>query len=784
MKKLLLTVFAAVSLCLSAQDNLTNVFWDLIGDSTSTAAQDELIATMNGEPLSKDGVTLCMVHPKDGYGSQLKTGIYFHETTAKKGDNYIRMTVPKGQKGIFRFVFRPRNNTSDYTFYAMTLDKSATMPAGLYQYNDAQHQIAFIPALPDYSPCVVEKRYDFSTKTEDQAIVLWFPATGLRYRGFGWEQLPDTTVIGQDTIPEQPIDTTVVAPTDSLPLPLPTYNADFSKTIRILGIGNSFTVDLLDQHFVPLCQGEGLNVIVGYPYQGGTTLAEHVSYYNNGSKVYDYRKWTNGVLRKTGENTATLKQALQDEPWDLVLVQSRGSVTSYYDASASMSELIAVINKEVTNEHKMAHYMTWSDAKCGSLISNNQDAATDSMCFWAARNFNRFGYDYIIPVGRAIQNARTSFIGDNLNRDCHHLSMSEGRYIAALVFYEILTGKSCIGVNYYPASMTAYRALVCQEASHAAVLDPLHTTDLSKTYGVEKGIDPFKYMTIDGVRYSNLTKPVYMDVEHTETVVAITTNDADTTIVVTTPEKGKSIKVEFSLVAPDGDTVRHAFTATGAEFKRHLWDAVSTTDEISPTQDSICKAMVLPRGEYTLQAFDKGGNPGTGAKTGFYLHVPTQANPKSYICLSVPANKEGLLNVTARLGTALKNAVPPYPFYAYAQDASLDEPTTLYTTVTIGDAEVLANYASLDNYDPLVMDGLYYDFMEKDAQHIYIYNMNDSQRYRQIEWIELNTEEEVPIDALNDVTASAAEVVKFIRDGQVFILKDGKTYNVLGVEMK
>ncbi len=37
----------------------------------------------------------------------------------------------------------------------------------------------------------------------------------------------------------------------------------------------------------------------------------------------------------------------------------------------------------------------------------------------------------VIPSGTAIQNARTSFIGDHLNRDGYHLDVKIGRYTAA-----------------------------------------------------------------------------------------------------------------------------------------------------------------------------------------------------------------------------------------------------------------------------------------------------------------------------------------------------------------
>lgn len=38
----------------------------------------------------------------------------------------------------------------------------------------------------------------------------------------------------------------------------------------------------------------------------------------------------------------------------------------------------------------------------------------------------------IIPTGTAIQNARTSFVGDHMNRDGYHLDLKIGRYTGRL----------------------------------------------------------------------------------------------------------------------------------------------------------------------------------------------------------------------------------------------------------------------------------------------------------------------------------------------------------------
>jgi hypothetical protein len=56
----------------------------------------------------------------------------------------------------------------------------------------------------------------------------------------------------------------------------------------------------------------------------------------------------------------------------------------------------------------------------------------------------------IIPAGTAIQNLRTSYIGDTVTRDGYHLSYDYGRYTAALTWFAYFTGKSPDEVDWVP----------------------------------------------------------------------------------------------------------------------------------------------------------------------------------------------------------------------------------------------------------------------------------------------------------------------------------------------
>lgn len=90
-----------------------------------------------------------------------------------------------------------------------------------------------------------------------------------------------------------------------------------------------------------------------------------------------------------------------------------------------------------------------------------------------------FGHKVVVPSGTAVQNARTSFVGDRLNCDGYHLDLTLGRYTAACTWYERLFGEDVRANIYAPAGLAPALARVARESAHAAVATPGRVTDMS-----------------------------------------------------------------------------------------------------------------------------------------------------------------------------------------------------------------------------------------------------------------------------------------------------------------
>ena len=258
------------------------------------------------------------------------------------------------------------------------------------------------------------------------------------------------------------------------------------KTVRILAIGNSFSQDAVEQYLHELAEAEGISTIIGNMFIGGCSLERHVKNARDNAPAYAYRKiGTDGKKREKGK--MSLEMVLADEDWDYVSLQQASPFSGMYETyEASLPELIEYVKVRLPKKTKLMLHQTWAYAStskhsgfknynCNQLIM--YQAIADAVKKAAKVNKIKI----VIPSGTAIQNARTSFIGDHLNRDGYHLDVKIGRYTAACTWFERIFKHNVIGNPYAPEGLDEARKAVAQKAAHAAVKHPYKVTDLSIT---------------------------------------------------------------------------------------------------------------------------------------------------------------------------------------------------------------------------------------------------------------------------------------------------------------
>lgn len=257
-----------------------------------------------------------------------------------------------------------------------------------------------------------------------------------------------------------------------------------ARTLRVLAIGNSFSRDAIEQNLHELAAADGDTAIIGNMFIGGCPLSRHVDNLRSDGHNYVYRKIGADGKRVERKNVS-LAEALADDAWDYISVQQASKFSGKYDTyEASLPELLAFVRANAPKRARIILHQTWAyrqgaDHSGFLLYGSSQDSMYHAIVDANSRAARLGKIKTVVPAGTAVQNARTSFIGDNMDRDGYHLDLGVGRYTAACAWYGTLFGKSPVGNAYAPAGMNPDLKKIAQMAADAAIRKPREVTDLS-----------------------------------------------------------------------------------------------------------------------------------------------------------------------------------------------------------------------------------------------------------------------------------------------------------------
>lgn len=271
-----------------------------------------------------------------------------------------------------------------------------------------------------------------------------------------------------------------------------------AKQIKLLAIGNSFSDDAIEYYLSGLAEANGDTLIIGNMYIGGCSLEKHYNNSVNNSPDYSYRKIVDGI--KTTTPNYRLIDAIGDEEWDYISFQQVSSLSGQYESYFPYLEQLMNFAKKYSSNPDMEIILhaTWAYAQTSTHAGfanydNNQMSMYNAIIDASGRAARKSDIKIIIPAGTAIQNGRTSSLGDTFCRDGYHLELNYGRYTASCAWYEKLFEKTVVGNNYVPCTVTPFQAKVAQLSAHYAVANPDKITPVEVSENSWRTIAPYFY---------------------------------------------------------------------------------------------------------------------------------------------------------------------------------------------------------------------------------------------------------------------------------------------------
>ena len=227
------------------------------------------------------------------------------------------------------------------------------------------------------------------------------------------------------------------------------------KSIKILAIGNSFSVDGMEYLWHTLRAGGVEEVILGNLAIGGCPVCLHADNVASDAPAYLYGKNTDGVW--TWESEQTFSRGLLDEEWDIITLQQASHDSGLPETYARQNEVIDYVSAHKRNLNAVMYWhMTWAyqgDSNHWAFPRYGCDQMTMYNAILNAVQTQILpnpAYAGVIPTGIAIQNLRATPVGDTVTRDGFHMSESHGRYTAALTWARTLCGVDPDTVDWMP----------------------------------------------------------------------------------------------------------------------------------------------------------------------------------------------------------------------------------------------------------------------------------------------------------------------------------------------
>ncbi len=252
-----------------------------------------------------------------------------------------------------------------------------------------------------------------------------------------------------------------------------------NQVIDVLMIGNSFCWYFTDElHAV--AEAANVQINVNNIYDAGCYVNEHWQWLQEDAEKYQQYWITNDFGHIKHPENLKLSTALAYEDWDVITLQQHfGSGVKNVDAALEKctpyADDLFTYLKENHPEATLYWHTTWAyQVGHESMPSTADQTLRQNNIIKVSQTIIDRNDVLEIPCGQAWAIARANpLVGDKLCRtDLYHDGdVGGGQYLNACVWFEVLSGKSCIGNTWRPATyrLSEEKIAQLQLAAHEAV---------------------------------------------------------------------------------------------------------------------------------------------------------------------------------------------------------------------------------------------------------------------------------------------------------------------------
>ncbi len=315
--------------------------------------------------------------------------------------------------------------------------------------------------------------YDtFHTFTADKEAAVGFMCFNTALKIKNYSATTDTSVIEEMTEKYA----------SELNVEQPDWKAD--NVLKILTVGNSFSDDTME-YVGKIASSMNVEFVLGNLYIGGCAIDQHELNLVYDYAAYEYRTYENGQWKT--QNNYVMRDALKATNWDFISFQQASGYSGRGDSFVMLNSLLTQVRQAVGANPKFVWNMTWAyqgNSTHNDFAHYDKDQtkmynAIVNVVKGKVQTNKKFAL--ISPTGTAIQNARTSYLGDTLTRDGYHLNLVYGRYIAGLTFFSALTGLDISEIEYAPSGIDENLKEVCIESVNNALANAFKVTQSTFT---------------------------------------------------------------------------------------------------------------------------------------------------------------------------------------------------------------------------------------------------------------------------------------------------------------